>query len=123
MKVRSILRLPVVYERACTETGPFDNYLCSNRLVSSASIASLTVNQRPAVSRSDTAQNTGNETTPWLAGLDLAAFPGPGIDRQIAQAARYIHADILSPAAVHGDSPVKDSAMAGYIPFTTKVRL
>lgn len=70
----------------------------------------------------DTAVGPGNSTTPWLAGLDLSAFPGPTFDRQVAQAARYIRADILSPGAVHGDSPVNDPAFPGYIPFTTKVR-
>ncbi|KAJ3523579.1 hypothetical protein NM688_g8703 [Phlebia brevispora] len=69
---------------------------------------------------SDTASGPGNSTTPWLAGLNLEAFPGPTFDRRVAQAARYIHADVLSPAAVHDDSPVKDPALPGYIPFTTK---
>ena len=69
----------------------------------------------------ETAVGSNNQTTPWLAGLDLSAFPGPTFDRQVAQAARYIHADILSPAAVHSASVVKDPALPGYTPFTTEV--
>ncbi len=70
---------------------------------------------------SDTATGPGNTSTPWLAGLDLSAFPGPGLDQKVAQAAKYIRADVLSPAAVSDYSPVNDPKALGFIPFTTKV--
>ncbi|THH01529.1 hypothetical protein EW026_g1191 [Hermanssonia centrifuga] len=68
----------------------------------------------------DTATGPGNTSTPWLAGLDLSAFPGPGLDQKVAQAAKYIRADVLSPAAVSDYSPVNDPKALGFIPFTTK---
>ncbi|GJE87811.1 PLC-like phosphodiesterase [Phanerochaete sordida] len=68
----------------------------------------------------ETASDHNNATTPWLGGLDLNLFPGPTFEQQVAQAARYIRADILSPAAT-GDSHVADPTMDGYVPFTTKV--
>ncbi|RDB28841.1 Glycerophosphoryl diester phosphodiesterase [Hypsizygus marmoreus] len=58
--------------------------------------------------------------SPWLAGLKLADFPGTTIDVKIANAAKSIKADVLSPSAVSGKSPVPDPTQAGYIPFTTK---
>ncbi|PSS37118.1 hypothetical protein PHLCEN_2v991 [Hermanssonia centrifuga] len=70
--------------------------------------------------RPDTATGPGNTSTPWLAGLDLSAFPGPGLDQKVAQAAKYIRADVLSPAAVSDFSPVNDPKALGFIPFTTK---
>ncbi|KAG1716333.1 hypothetical protein ID866_817 [Astraeus odoratus] len=47
----------------------------------------------------DTAFLLDNSTTPWLAGLRLDDFPGPSLGEQMAQAARAINADILSPTA------------------------
>ncbi len=70
---------------------------------------------------SATATGSGNSSTPWLAGLDLSVFPGPTFGQQVAQAARYIHANILSPAVVHDASPVKDPSIESFIPFATKV--
>ncbi|KAI0085655.1 PLC-like phosphodiesterase [Irpex rosettiformis] len=72
---------------------------------------------------SATATGPGNTSTPWLAGLDLSVFPGPTLDMQVAQAARYIHANILSPAAVHDDSPVLDPSIESFVPFTTKAMI
>ena len=96
-------------------------HLCTNRLVS----LSLCVLYRCHVNLirvlSATATGPGNTSTPWLAGLDLSVFPGPTLDKQVAQAARYIHANILSPAAVHDDSPVLDPSHRSFVPFTTKV--
>lgn len=68
-----------------------------------------------------TANGPENSTTPWLAGLDLSLFPGPTFDQQVAQAARYIRADILSPAATSDRSRTIDPSMEDYVPFTTKV--
>ncbi|KAI0803032.1 PLC-like phosphodiesterase [Irpex lacteus] len=69
---------------------------------------------------SATATGPGNSSTPWLAGLDLSVFPGPTFGQQVAQAARYIHANILSPAVVHDASPAKDPSIESFIPFATK---
>ncbi|KAI0690713.1 PLC-like phosphodiesterase [Cytidiella melzeri] len=70
---------------------------------------------------SSTAIGPGNTTTPWLAGLELSLFPGPTVDQQVAQAARYIHANILSPAAIHDDSRTVDPSMESFVPFTTQL--
>jgi hypothetical protein len=59
-------------------------------------------------------------TSPWLAGLRLDSFPGPSTSEQLVQAAASIGADVLSPQAVSGDSPVPDPSQPGYIPFTDK---
>ncbi|CAL1696216.1 unnamed protein product [Somion occarium] len=67
----------------------------------------------------ETATVSDNTTTPWLAGLRLDAFPGPSFEEQVAQAAHYIGADILSPAAVSSEGAV-DPAFTDFIPFTTK---
>ncbi|KAI0344130.1 PLC-like phosphodiesterase [Trametopsis cervina] len=69
---------------------------------------------------SDTATGPGNTSTPWLGGLQLSLFPGPTFGQQVAQAARYIHANVLSPAAKHDDSPVIDISQESFISFTTK---
>ncbi|KAG5648230.1 hypothetical protein DXG03_006187 [Asterophora parasitica] len=61
-----------------------------------------------------------NGASPWFAGLNLRDFPGETVDVKIANAAKAVKADILSPAAVHGSSPVPDPTQPGYIPFTTK---
>ncbi|EKM60765.1 uncharacterized protein PHACADRAFT_110455 [Phanerochaete carnosa HHB-10118-sp] len=68
-----------------------------------------------------TANGIDDNPTPWLAGLDLDLFPGPTFDQKVAQAARYIRADILSPSAISSQSRVVDPTMEGYVPFTTKV--
>ncbi|TCD60980.1 hypothetical protein EIP91_009188 [Steccherinum ochraceum] len=67
----------------------------------------------------ETAMNPDNKTTPWLAGLRLDAFPGPTKDEQVAQAAHFIGAHILSPAAT-GSGGSEDPMIEGYVPFTTK---
>ncbi|KAH7924020.1 PLC-like phosphodiesterase [Leucogyrophana mollusca] len=67
----------------------------------------------------ETATNPDNSTSPWLAGLRLDDFPGPTIEAQIAQAARAINADILSPSAPAYLTSSADPAMEGYIQFTT----
>ncbi|KAG6814018.1 hypothetical protein H0H92_003868 [Tricholoma furcatifolium] len=61
-----------------------------------------------------------NGTTAWLAGLQLRDFPGATIDVKIAEAAKSIDADILSPSYISSRSPVTDPSQSGYIPFTTK---
>ncbi|KZT06275.1 PLC-like phosphodiesterase [Laetiporus sulphureus 93-53] len=68
----------------------------------------------------DTAFTADNSTTPWLAGIRLDSFPGPTVGHQVAQAARSIRADILSPSAQSFSSPVPDPEMAGYEAFTTR---
>ncbi|KAH9919122.1 PLC-like phosphodiesterase [Fomitopsis serialis] len=68
----------------------------------------------------DTAWMPDNSTTPWLAGLRLDSFPGPTIGHRVAQAARSIDADILSPSARSFFSPALDPAMEDYATFTTK---
>ncbi|THV06052.1 PLC-like phosphodiesterase [Dendrothele bispora CBS 962.96] len=67
----------------------------------------------------DTATMPDNSTSPWLAGLRLDEFEGSSLGEQIANAANFINADILSPADIAAeDSP--DPAMDGYVAFTTK---
>ncbi|KAG5728533.1 hypothetical protein E4T56_gene19642 [Termitomyces sp. T112] len=61
-----------------------------------------------------------NGTTPWLAGLKLSDFPGDTVDVTIAEAAKSIKADILSPASDSDVSPVQDPTQDGYVPFTTQ---
>jgi len=72
-----------------------------------------------ALISSDTAGNT-NVTSPWLAGIKLVDFPDATIGAKIASAAKSIKANVLSPSAVSGQSPVPDPTQVGYIPFTTK---
>ncbi|KAH0838495.1 PLC-like phosphodiesterase [Lanmaoa asiatica] len=45
----------------------------------------------------ETAFMPDNNTSPWLGGLHLDSFPGPSLSQKMAQAARAINADILSP--------------------------
>ncbi|KAF8140041.1 PLC-like phosphodiesterase [Boletus edulis] len=45
----------------------------------------------------ETAFTPDNSTSPWLGGLHLDSFPGPSLGQKMAQAARAINADILSP--------------------------
>ncbi|KAH7914482.1 PLC-like phosphodiesterase [Hygrophoropsis aurantiaca] len=68
----------------------------------------------------ETATNPDNSTTPWLAGLRLDSFSGPTTDMQIAQAARAINADILSPSAPAYLTSSVDPVIEGYIQFTTE---
>ncbi|KAH9853019.1 PLC-like phosphodiesterase [Lenzites betulinus] len=68
----------------------------------------------------ETALTPDNSATPWLAGLRLDAFPGPTLAQQVAQAAQYIGADVLSPAAESFVTPVPDPAMEGFVPFVTR---
>ncbi|KAI0080053.1 PLC-like phosphodiesterase [Panus rudis PR-1116 ss-1] len=86
-------------------------------------IAMKELNPRMIVSAlidDETATMPDNTTTPWLAGLRLDMFPGPSLSEQVAQAARHIGADILSPAAVSSEGTGSDPTMAGYVPFTTR---
>ncbi|CDO72741.1 hypothetical protein BN946_scf184990.g24 [Trametes cinnabarina] len=69
---------------------------------------------------SETALMPDNSTSPWLAGLRLDDFSGPTLGEQVAQAARAIGADILSPSAESHQSPVPDPDMEDYVPFTTR---
>jgi len=68
----------------------------------------------------ETAVMPDNTTSPWLAGLRLDQFPGPSMAEQIAQAAHWLGADILSPAAESPPSTSLDPVMPEYVPFTTK---
>lgn len=58
-----------------------------------------------------------NTTSKWLAGIRPDDFPGNTAGEQLAYAARFIKAGILSPGAVEAGT---DPAFPGYIPFTTK---
>jgi len=58
-----------------------------------------------------------NTTSKWLAGLRPEDFPGNTIGEQLAYAARFIKAGILSPAAAAAGT---DPALPGYTPFATK---
>jgi len=69
---------------------------------------------------SETAVMPDNTTSPWLAGLRLDQFPGPSTAEQVAQAAHWLGADVLSPSAESFASTSQDPAMPGYAPFTTK---
>ncbi|KAI0651497.1 PLC-like phosphodiesterase [Trametes meyenii] len=68
----------------------------------------------------ETALAPDNSTSAWLAGLRLDAFPGPTLSAQVAQAARHVGADVLSPSAASYRTPVPDPAMDGFVPFTTR---
>lgn len=61
-----------------------------------------------------------NSTTPWLAGLRVDSYPGPTVGHRVAQAARSLGADILSPSAKSFFGTVPDPSMDGYETFTTK---
>lgn len=58
--------------------------------------------------------------SPWFAGLDINVFPGETFGAKVANAAKSLGADVLSPNFVADNSPVQDPALAGFIPFTTK---
>ncbi|KAI0734009.1 PLC-like phosphodiesterase [Fomitopsis betulina] len=68
----------------------------------------------------DTAWMPDNSTTPWLAGLRVDSYPGPTVGHRVAQAARSLGADILSPSAKSFFGTVPDPSMDGYETFTTK---
>lgn len=57
--------------------------------------------------------------SPWLAGIDVNALNGSTLGEKIAEAAKLINADILSPVATHGHSAA-DPEQPGYNPFTTE---
>jgi len=61
-----------------------------------------------------------NGTSPWFGGLRLEDFPGATIGAQIANAAKSIKADVLSPNAYYFNSTATDPSLPGYIPFTTR---
>ncbi|KAK2462021.1 hypothetical protein APHAL10511_006484 [Amanita phalloides] len=61
-----------------------------------------------------------DETLPWLAGLRIEDFPGATVGAQIANAAKSIKADVLSPGAFYSNSTVNDPSLPGYTPFTTR---
>ncbi len=69
---------------------------------------------------SETATMEDGSTSPWLAGLRLDDFEGPTLSEQVAQAASFINADILSPSASGYLNSVPCPSMEGYLPFTTK---
>ncbi|KZV92499.1 PLC-like phosphodiesterase, partial [Exidia glandulosa HHB12029] len=60
------------------------------------------------------------EHSPWFAGADVDAFPGPTRALRLAQMAAHFALDILSPIATARDSPVPDPHEPGYIAFTTE---
>ncbi|KAF8350183.1 PLC-like phosphodiesterase [Amanita rubescens] len=61
-----------------------------------------------------------NGISPWFGGLRLEDFPGATIGAQIANAAKSIKADVLSPNAYYFNSTATDPSLPGYIPFTTR---
>lgn len=58
-------------------------------------------------------------TSPWHAGLSIESFSGETIGQKIANAAHYIGANILSPAAVSHKGTGIDPSDPNYVPFTT----
>ncbi|KAJ7596632.1 PLC-like phosphodiesterase [Mycena floridula] len=66
----------------------------------------------------ESAVTIDNSTSPWLAGLRLDSFPGQTLGEQIAEAAHFLGADILSPEASSNISN-PDPADEGYTPFAT----
>lgn len=58
--------------------------------------------------------------SPWLAGLSLSNFPGETLGVKLANAAKSIKADVLSPSAASDTSPQPDPSQPGFVPFTTK---
>ncbi|EGO02809.1 hypothetical protein SERLA73DRAFT_102799 [Serpula lacrymans var. lacrymans S7.3] len=67
----------------------------------------------------ETSAASPGSASPWLAGLRLDDFPGSSPDIRIAQAARAIDADILSPSTSFYITP-PDPAAKGSTQFTTK---
>ncbi|THH05134.1 hypothetical protein EW145_g5014 [Phellinidium pouzarii] len=58
--------------------------------------------------------------SPWLAGLNLSAFPGPSFGEKAAQAAHALGASILSPSAESFQTPSPDPDVDGYLAFASK---
>ncbi|CAE6506071.1 unnamed protein product [Rhizoctonia solani] len=75
---------------------------------------------RAALVDSNTAYGVNNSTSTWLAGLRPDSFPGATLGVQLAQAAKSIDSNILSPAAIDGSSGSIDPNIPGYKPFTTE---
>jgi hypothetical protein len=71
-------------------------------------------------SLSTTVYGADNSTSTWLAGLRPDSFPGATLGVQIAQAAKSIDSNILSPAATDGSSGSLDPNIPGYKSFTTE---
>ncbi|CAE7137047.1 unnamed protein product [Rhizoctonia solani] len=75
---------------------------------------------RAALVDSNTVYGQNKSTSTWLAGLRPDSFPGATLGVQIAQAAKSIDSNILSPAATDGSSGSIDPNIPGYISFTTE---
>ncbi|KAG7450201.1 PLC-like phosphodiesterase [Guyanagaster necrorhizus] len=73
-----------------------------------------------ALISSGTAVGADNNTSAWLAGLNLDSFEGATQGERVARAADAIDADILSPCDASDDSPVEDPSKDGFIYFTTE---
>jgi hypothetical protein len=52
--------------------------------------------------------------------MRLEDFPGATLGAQIANAAKSIKADVLSPNAYYFNGTATDPSQPGYIPFTTR---
>ncbi|KAG8689824.1 hypothetical protein FRC11_000339 [Ceratobasidium sp. 423] len=75
---------------------------------------------RAALADSTTVYGANNSTSTWLAGLRPDSFPGATLGVQLAQAAKSIDSNILSPAATSGSSGSLDPNIPGYVTFTTE---
>ncbi|CAE6538547.1 unnamed protein product [Rhizoctonia solani] len=75
---------------------------------------------RAALVDSTTVYGTNKSTSTWLAGLRPDSFPGATLGVQLAQAAKSIDSNILSPAATDGSSGSLDPNIPGYVSFTTE---
>ncbi|CAE6427926.1 unnamed protein product [Rhizoctonia solani] len=75
---------------------------------------------RAALIDSTTVYGVNNSTSTWLAGLRPDSFSGATLGVQIAQAAKSIDSNILSPAATDGSSGSLDPNTPGYKSFTTE---
>jgi hypothetical protein len=69
---------------------------------------------------SETLYGPNRSVSKWHAGLSIESFPGDTIGQKIANAARDIGADILSPAAVSSKGNGMDPEDQAYVPFTTR---
>ncbi|ELU41619.1 chitin synthase G [Rhizoctonia solani AG-1 IA] len=75
---------------------------------------------RAALIDSTTVYGVNNSTSTWLGGLRPDSFSGATLGVQIAQAAKSIDSNILSPAATDGSSGSLDPNTPGYKSFTTE---
>ncbi|KAF8707397.1 carboxypeptidase s, partial [Rhizoctonia solani] len=75
---------------------------------------------RAALIDSTTVYGVNNSTSTWLAGLRPDSFSGATLGVQIAQAAKSIDSNILSPAATDGSSGSLDPNIPSYKSFTTE---